>query len=98
MSVTITAHSNANVQGSIRGKVGIALGGIFPGWDRALVYATGGVAFGGFKPMCRKHRSAERWLSDAFFNGNRQINQNQVQVGFDYKFDLYGPTPVVAKY
>jgi outer membrane immunogenic protein len=34
----------------------------------------------------------------AFFNGNRQINQNQVQAGFDYKFDLYGPTPVVAKY
>jgi outer membrane immunogenic protein len=33
-----------------------------------------------------------------FFNGNRKINQNQVQVGFSYKFDLGGPVPVVAKY
>jgi outer membrane immunogenic protein len=33
-----------------------------------------------------------------YFNGNRKINQNQVQVGFSYKFDLGGPVPVVAKY
>jgi len=37
--------------------------------------------------------------SAAFFNANRQIRQNQVQVGFDYKFDLLPPpAPVVAKY
>jgi outer membrane immunogenic protein len=44
----VTAHSRSDIQGSIRGRVGIALGGIFPGWDRALIYATGGAAFGGF--------------------------------------------------
>ena len=37
----VTASTTADVQGRIRGKVGVA-------WDRALIYATGGVAFGGF--------------------------------------------------
>jgi outer membrane immunogenic protein len=37
----ITAHTSADVQGSIRGKLGIA-------WDRFMIYGTGGVAFGGF--------------------------------------------------
>ena len=32
---------NHSVEGSIRGRIGYA-------WDRALIYATGGVAFGGF--------------------------------------------------
>jgi outer membrane immunogenic protein len=38
---TLTAHTSADVQGSIRGKAGIA-------WDRVMIYGTGGVAFGGF--------------------------------------------------
>jgi outer membrane immunogenic protein len=38
---TVTASTRSDVQGSIRGRVGVA-------WDRALIYATGGVAFGGF--------------------------------------------------
>ncbi len=38
----LSAHSTADIQGSIRGKLGVA-------WDRALIYATGGVAFGGFQ-------------------------------------------------
>jgi outer membrane immunogenic protein len=37
---TLTAHSTADIQGSIRGRLGVA-------WDRALIYATGGVAFVG---------------------------------------------------
>ena len=37
----LAVHSSTDVQGSIRGRVGIA-------WDRALIFATGGVAFGGF--------------------------------------------------
>jgi outer membrane immunogenic protein len=37
----ITATSKANVQGSLRGRIGIA-------FDRALIYGTGGVAFTGF--------------------------------------------------
>jgi outer membrane immunogenic protein len=38
---TLTANSKADVQGAIRGRVGIA-------FDRALIYGTGGVAFTGF--------------------------------------------------
>ena len=142
----VNAHTSADIQGSIRGKVGIA-------WDRALIYATGGVAFGGFNtdvsfanPAFGLFGSANRsitrvgwtvgggiqyavtnnwsvfaeyrytnWgsispgpfggtpllgpvVAPAFFNGSRTINQNQVQVGFDYKFDLWGLPPVVAKY
>ncbi len=37
---SVTASENANIQGSIRGRFGVA-------WDRLLTYATGGVAFGG---------------------------------------------------
>jgi outer membrane immunogenic protein len=37
---TLSAHTSADIQGSIRGRLGIA-------WDRVLIYGTGGVAFGG---------------------------------------------------
>jgi opacity protein-like surface antigen len=30
--------------------------------------------------------------------GDRHLVQNQVQVGFSYKFDVFAPSPVVAKY
>ena len=38
---SVSASTNTDIQGSIRGRFGIA-------WDRLLIYATGGVAFGGF--------------------------------------------------
>jgi outer membrane immunogenic protein len=38
---SITATDKGNVQGSLRGRIGIA-------FDRALIYGTGGVAFAGF--------------------------------------------------
>jgi outer membrane immunogenic protein len=145
---TITAQSRADIQGSIRGRAGIA-------WDRALIYATGGVAFGGFNTNVNiantgflnggvpffangsvsstrvgwtvgggiDYAVTNNWSVFAeyrytnwgsinennfggglltggeYFNGNRKINQNQVQVGFSYKFDLLPPpVPVVAKY
>ena len=146
---TVNADTRADIQGSIRGRLGLA-------WDRVLIYATGGVAFGGFStditvagtdffgtPVFGSgNRSTTRvgwtvggglqyavtdnWsvraeyrftdfgrinqtgiFSDtnpliltptAAFIGNRRIQQNQVQVGFDYKFNLWAPAPVVAKY
>jgi len=39
-------HTNASIEGSIRGRVGIA-------FDRVLLYGTGGVAFGGFNNSFR---------------------------------------------
>ncbi len=47
---TLSAHSTADIQGSIRGKLGVA-------WDRALIYATGGVAFGGIQHHCVDFKS-----------------------------------------
>ena len=38
---SVSASTNADIQGSIRGRFGIT-------WGRLLAYATGGVAFGGF--------------------------------------------------
>jgi len=152
----ITASTNSDIQGSIRGRFGIA-------WDRALIYATGGVAFGGFNSNYAfagntsgihaidgghsfyasnsfsnnrvgwtvgggvDYAVTNNWsifaeyrytnwgtvgnqglaaagfqtvpnLTNAFINSNHTINQNQVQVGFSYKFDIYVPAPVIAKY
>jgi opacity protein-like surface antigen len=137
---TLTAQTTADIQGSIRGRLGIA-------WDRVLIYGTGGVAFGGFNtdvsiaaPNARVPFFASRNFSNTrvgwtagggieyaitnnwsirteyrfsdfgtvreglgfpaggFFNAHRRLQQNQVQVGFSYKFDTWAPTPVVAKY
>jgi outer membrane immunogenic protein len=149
-----TVHSSADVQGSIRGKLGIA-------WDRFMIYGTGGVAFGGFNTTVNvsspgfvginpvtglpfafgpffangsfsntrvgwtagggaQYAITPNWWVFAeyrftdfgtiregvfpnlptgfFFNGSRRIQQNQVQAGFSYKFDILPPPPVVAKY
>ena len=153
---SLSASSNSNVQGSIRGRIGIA-------WDRILIYGTGGVAFGGFdiSYSLSGNNTANGGINagNAFFgsnsfsntrvgwtagggidyavtnnwsvfieyrytsfgaisnsglaaavlattpgvtgsvlNANRTLNQNQVQVGFSYKFDTYAPAPLVAKY
>jgi outer membrane immunogenic protein len=137
---TLTAQTSADVQGSIRGKIGIA-------WDRLLIYGTGGVAFGGFSTdfvlvdtrfpiFATANTSSTRvgwtagggiqyavvnnwWVfaeyrftdfgsirdilfglpAGAFFNGSRRLEQNEVQVGFSYRFEfLPPPPPVVAKY
>jgi len=138
----ITATTRADIQGSIRGRVGVA-------WDRALLYATGGVAFGGFNtsysvfsPFFATGGTASfsttrvgwtvgggidyavtnNWsvraeyrytdfgratntpFSTVFapfgggFTGRHHFTENQVQVGFSYKFDTFAPAPVVAKY
>lgn len=152
----VTANSSIPIEGSIRGRLGFA-------WDRALIYATGGVAFGGFNTNFNgfgvgaggvpifgstsvsdtrvgwtvgggiQYAVTNNWsvraeyrytdfgsfnealfpglggigvtgpagaiVRGAFLNGgDHHIQQNLVQVGFDYKFDLFTPPPVVAKY
>lgn len=140
----LSASLSDDVQGSIRGKIGIA-------WDRLLLYGTGGVSFGGFNtdfdltaPNRRppffaatntsstrvgwtagggvQYAAANNWwyfieyrFTDfgtlhnsllanelppgAFFNGNRRLQENQVQAGFSYRFNFLPPAPpVVAKY
>jgi outer membrane immunogenic protein len=150
----LTLHTSADVQGSIRGRVGIA-------WDRVLIYGPGGVAFGEFnsqynydgfgaaigavqlKPFYASSNFSDThvgwtvgggiqyaitsdwsvradyrytdWgsINEVLFSGtkfpthfpnffgydgNHRVQQNQVQVGFDYKFDLWTVRPVVAKY
>lgn len=127
------SHSS-DIQGSIRGRLGIA-------WDRALLYATGGAAFGGFNSSFTsifgtdsfsstrvgwtvgggleyaitnnwsayaEYRYSDFGTSNVFpgpsFNNvaglfvHRHYTQNQVQVGFSYKFDTYVPPPIVSKY
>jgi outer membrane immunogenic protein len=141
---TLTTQSSADVQGSIRGKLGIA-------WDRFMIYGTGGVAFGGFNTNFQlaapngtvvppffasdsfsttrvgwtagggaQYAITPNWWvfaeyrysnfgdirsgafpnlpAGVFFNGSRSLQQNQVQAGFSYKFDLMPPPPIVAKY
>jgi outer membrane immunogenic protein len=150
----VAAQTSSDIQGSIRARLGLAL-------DRVLLYATGGVAFGGFSTSYSftgnnnalaalnggnsfsgqnafsttktgwtagggiDYAVTDNWsifaeyrytqfgtvsnpgiagtafstvtgLSGAFLNATRSLNQNQVQVGFSYKFAP--PPTVVAKY
>jgi len=153
---SVSAKTSSDIQGSIRARLGLA-------FDRALLYATGGAAFGGFSTSYAftgnnngvatlnggnsfsgqngfsttrtgwtigggiDYAVTDNWwvfaeyrythfgtisnpgvaaaafsgvtgLSGAFLNATRSLNQNQVQVGFSYKFDSFAPAPVVAKY
>jgi outer membrane immunogenic protein len=147
----LSAHATADVQGTVRGKLGMA-------FDRGLIYGTGGVAFGGFTsnliltgltpgtvPFSIGNRYfsnsltgwtagggiqyavTDNWwvfaeyrftdfgsfnntLANGFTpkkrllgiavvnNSNPQLQENQVQAGFSYRFNLLPPPPVVAKY
>lgn len=133
----VTYSTSAPIQGSIRGRIGVA-------WDRVLLYATGGAAFAGvdstyWSPFGSVSQSTTRvgwtvgggleyavtnnwsvyaeyrysdfgnWSNNptavfatpAFAGAaatvNRHFTQNQVQVGFSYRF-APPPAPVVAKY
>jgi outer membrane immunogenic protein len=141
-----TATSSASVEGSIRGRVGIA-------WDRALIYGTGGVALTSFNTTLVdtagfftgvpgtnatfsntragwtagggiEYAVTDNWWVRAeyrysnfghttdfpfntvlptggFLTVRHNLTENQVQVGFSYRFDWTAPpaaVPVVAKY
>ena len=137
---SVTETTRSDFQGSVRGRVGLS-------FDRALIYATGGVAFadltnafndtagfftgtpgltnsssttrvgwtvgGGLEYAVTYNWSvrAEYRYSDwghaalvlldttnAVVTAHHHLTENQVQVGFSYKFDTYTLAPVIAKY
>lgn len=138
---TITATSEGNVQGSIRGRLGIA-------FDRVLVYGTGGIAFTGFNTTTVdttgfftgvagtnatfsniragwtagggvEYAVTDNWwiraeyrysnfgrtydfpfagqlpFADSFVFLQHHLTENQVQVGFSYRFDWTTPGPAI---
>lgn len=144
----ITSTAQGNVQGSIRGRLGIA-------WDRALIYATGGVAFAGYNTTIVdttgfftgvpgpnttfsntragwtvgggiEYAITDNWwvraeyrysnfghttdfpfpgelpFDDSYVFLQHHLTENQVQVGFSYRFGWTAPSPaavpVAAKY
>jgi outer membrane immunogenic protein len=130
-----TLSARENVTGSIRGRIGVA-------FDRVLLYATGGAAFGGFESSINvpgfgffqrnttrvgytvggglEYAVTNNWsvraeyrysnyghlVNNGIFNASttpflfsRRVADNEVRVGFSYKFDVFAPpAPVVAKY
>ena len=66
-------------------------------WRRRLLSVFAEYRFTDFGRI-RDNGAAFGLPTGVFFNESRRIQQNQVQVGFSYKFDLLGPVPVVAKY
>ena len=135
----ITSSSQADVQGSLRARIGIAL-------DRALIYGTGGVAFTGFNTTIidttgfftgvpgtnatfsntragwtagggLEYAVTDNWwvraeyrysnfghttdfpfvgvlpFPNSFVFLGHHLTENQVQVGFSYRFDWTIPAP-----
>ena len=130
----LTDYTRQNIQGSVRGRLGVAV-------DRALFYATGGVAFGdlgnsyvnginglgdsishtrvgytvggGVEYAFTNNwsiRAEYRYTDFGTFTDNLATStgggvnvrhhetDNRVQAGISYKFNTFGPVPVVARY
>jgi outer membrane immunogenic protein len=93
ISVPTTISGNLGVQGSIRGRVGYA-------WDRVLLYATGGVAFGGFNgsistPFGYDSTSTTRvgWTAGA---GLEYAVTNNWSIRAEYRYTQFGHSTVYA--
>jgi len=78
-----------DVAGSIRGRLGIA-------FDRALIYATGGVAFGGFTSQLRLQNGTGSWSNDktavgwTVGGGIEYAVTNNWSVRAEYRYTDYG--------
>ena len=59
----LSADTSADIQGSIRGKIGVA-------WDRFMIYGTGGVAFGGFNTDLELAVLTRRFVTPFFASDN----------------------------
>ena len=88
---TLSAHSNADIQGSIRGRLGVA-------WDRVLIYATGGVAFGGFNttlsvsepPFFASASRSNTRVGWTVGGGIEYAITNNWSIGAEYRFTDFG--------
>ena len=87
----VTAHSRSDIQGSIRGRVGLA-------WDRALIYATGGAAFGAFQTDISSFGTIP--LTGAPFFGSTSISTTRVgwTVGGGIQYAVTNNWSVRAEY
>ncbi len=87
--VGITDNSRDNIQGSIRGRLGVA-------FDRALFYATGGAAFGGlqnnyFNPATGAVDSLSRTRVGYTVGGGVEYAfTNNLSVRVEYRYTDYG--------
>ena len=83
--VTATASSNVNYLGSARGRVGYA-------WDRALLYATGGVGWA--------HNVVSVDVAFSGFTAGASVDNTHVgyTVGGGLEYALAGPWSVKAEY
>jgi outer membrane immunogenic protein len=87
----LTAHTKADIQGSIRGRLGIA-------FDRALIYATGGVAFGGFNtdvtfaapPFFASANRSNTRTGWTVGGGIEYAITNNWSIGAEYRFTDFG--------
>jgi outer membrane immunogenic protein len=68
---SVSASTNTEIQGSIRGRFGIA-------WDRLLAYATGGVAFGGFNTNYSFVGNSSGALPGGAFFGSNSFSNSRV--------------------
>jgi outer membrane immunogenic protein len=91
--VPTTISGNLGVQGSIRGRVGYA-------WDRVLLYATGGVAFGGFNgsistPIGYDSASTTR-VGWTLGGGLEYAVTNNWSIRAEYRYTQFGHSTVYA--
>lgn len=89
--VSASVNTRADIQGSIRGRVGVA-------WDRVLLYATGGVAFGGFQTTVNLPFFTAGGI--AIGGGNETVNTTRVgwTVGGGLEYAVTNNWSVRAEY
>ncbi|WOJ89912.1 porin family protein [Methylocapsa polymorpha] len=82
-------NTNLDIQGSIRGRVGVA-------WDRVLLYGTGGVAFGGFHTTFNPFFT----VGGAFGSGSANVDTTRVgwTVGGGLEYAVTNNWSVRAEY
>ena len=91
--IPATVSGNLDIQGSIRGRLGYA-------WDRVLLFATGGVAFGGFNasidtPFGYAQRSNTR-VGWTVGGGLEYAVTNNWSLRAEYRYTKYGNNTVYA--